>query len=240
MRQSVERRPPVIDLDAQLRDEHLLFDLQIHDPGHGGKPLAGFLGEAAQGFEVVAENLQHDLRANARLQMIEPMADRLTDRDRNRQHRELLADVRIDFGLRSCRAREVHIDFAEIDALGMLVEFGAAGAAPDRFHFGNLRKQTLGDEAEPMRLRKRNSGIVLDRKHQRAFVEGRQEAARQQCCEITRDDNGDRGSPDHDTAVSERPLQQHGGATLETPHHKIVALLLRAACRTADSTKGPE
>jgi len=70
--------------------------------------------------------------------VIKPVADRLPDRDRNRQHRELLADVGIDFGLRSRRASEVHIDFAEIDSLGMLIEFGAAGAATDRFHFGNL------------------------------------------------------------------------------------------------------
>ena len=94
---------------------------------------------------------------------------------------KLLADVRVDLRLRARRAREVDVDLAVVDALGMLVELGAAGAAADRFDLRHLREQPLGQQAEPVRLGQRNAGIVLKREHQRALVERRQKAARQQC-----------------------------------------------------------
>ena len=70
-------------MDAQLRDEHLFFDLEIDQPRHHRELLARRLGETTKRFQVVAENLQDDLRTQPRLQVVEPMADRLADGDRN-------------------------------------------------------------------------------------------------------------------------------------------------------------
>jgi hypothetical protein len=37
-----------------------------------------------------------------------------------------------------------------VDAFGVLVELGAAGAPPDRVHLRHLHDEALGDEAETM------------------------------------------------------------------------------------------
>jgi hypothetical protein len=39
-----------------------------------------------------------------------------------------------------------------MDALGVLIELGAAGAATDRLDLGHLRDQSLGHETQPVRL----------------------------------------------------------------------------------------
>jgi hypothetical protein len=80
------------------------------------------------------------------------MADRLADGDRNGQRGKALANIGVDFRFRTCRAREVHVDLAEMDALGVLIELSAAGAATDRLNLGHLRDQSLGHETQPVRL----------------------------------------------------------------------------------------
>src|SRR6266516_2658234 len=150
--QPVKRGAFIVHLYAQLRDEHLFFDLEIDYARHHRELLARGLGETTKRFQVVAENLQDDLRTHPRLQVIQPMADRLADGDRNGQRGKALANIDVDFRFRTCRAREVHIDLAEMNALGVLIEFGAAGAATDRLDLGHLRDQPLGHETQPVRL----------------------------------------------------------------------------------------
>ena len=53
----------------------------------------------AQGIEVIAENLDRDLGAHARQQVVEPMGDRLADVDRERQHRQPRANIGDDLRL---------------------------------------------------------------------------------------------------------------------------------------------
>ena len=66
-RQPVERGALVVDLDAQLRDEHLLLDLKIDQARHRRRDCwRDGLGEAPQRVEVLAEDLEDDLRAHAR------------------------------------------------------------------------------------------------------------------------------------------------------------------------------
>jgi hypothetical protein len=64
-----------------LRNEHLLFDLQIDYTRHRGELQARGFRQPAQGIEVVAEDLQDDLRAHTRLQMVESVRNGLADRD---------------------------------------------------------------------------------------------------------------------------------------------------------------
>ena len=130
-RHAVERRALVVDLDADLRNQHLLLDLQVDQPGDAGELLAQRLRQPPQRVEVVAVDLQRDLRAHAGQQVVEPVRDRLADIDRHRQHRQPRADVGVDLFLRTRRADEVDVELAEVHAFGMLVELGAAGAAAD-------------------------------------------------------------------------------------------------------------
>ena len=74
---------------------------------------------------------------------------------------------------------EIDFEIGRMDAFGMLVEFGAAGAPADRFHLGHIEEQPLGDQADAVRFGKRNAGIEQHVDGEGAFVEGRQERARQ-------------------------------------------------------------
>ena len=58
-------------------------------------------------------------------------------------------------------ALQVDVDLGGVDALGMLVEFGPAGAAPDRCHLRHLADQALGDQPEAVALGQRDAGVVV-------------------------------------------------------------------------------
>jgi hypothetical protein len=55
--------------------------------------LAQGLGERAQGVQIIAEDLDRDLGADARQKMIQPVGDRLPQADRRRQRGESGADI---------------------------------------------------------------------------------------------------------------------------------------------------
>jgi hypothetical protein len=57
-----------VDADVQLRDQHLLLNLQVGDAGDAFHRGLGLLRERAERVEVVAEDLDGDLRADAREQ----------------------------------------------------------------------------------------------------------------------------------------------------------------------------
>ena len=98
-RHPVERRALVVQMDADLRDQDLLLDLQVDQAGDAGEPFAHRLRQPAQRVEVFAVDLQRDLRPHAREHVVEPVRDRLPDIDRNRQHREARTDFGVDFFL---------------------------------------------------------------------------------------------------------------------------------------------
>ncbi len=149
-------------------------------PGIVGEPLAQILRDGCAAFEIVAEDLERDLGAHAGQHVIEPMRDRLPDIDRR---------PAAPRAARGCRRRsrpccattgfEVDLDLGGVHALGMLVEFGAAGAAADDLHLGHLEHQPLGDQADAIRFGERDAGIEQHVDGERAFVERRQEGARQ-------------------------------------------------------------
>ena len=111
--------------------KHLLLDLQVDQAGDAGKAFAQQLRQPPQRVEVLAVDLHRDLRAHARQHVVEAMRDRLADIDRHRQHREPGADVGVHVVLGARGTREVDVELADVHAFGMLVEFGAAGAAAD-------------------------------------------------------------------------------------------------------------
>ena len=134
---------------------------------------------------------------------------------------------------------EIDIDLAEMNALGMLVELGAAGAAADRRDFRHVHQKTFGDQPEPVGLAQRNAGIVLQADVERALREWRQEGARQR--ERRRRPLPRRPLPRRAKIRSRRCMAQTRSATigaLEMAQKKAV-MVPAAAARRTDSRTGP-
>jgi hypothetical protein len=84
-RHAVLRRRGVVDAHLDLRRQHLLLDLQVGDAGDGGQLRAQGIGLAAQGVQVLAKDLDGDLRAHARQHVVDAVRDGLADLQRSRQ-----------------------------------------------------------------------------------------------------------------------------------------------------------
>jgi hypothetical protein len=89
-RQHLRRGTPfaqrgVVDAHLDLRRQHLLFDLQVGQAGDAASLARAGLGLAAQGVQVVAEDLDGDLRAHARQHVVDAVRDGLADGDGGRQ-----------------------------------------------------------------------------------------------------------------------------------------------------------
>ena len=107
----------------------------------------------SQRVEVVAEEFQRDLGADAREHVVEPVRDRLPDIDRERQHRKPGADVGDDLGLRPLRALEIDFELGGMDAFGVLVQFRAPGAPSDADHLRHVEQKAFGDRAHSRWIR---------------------------------------------------------------------------------------
>ncbi len=106
-----------------------------------------------QRVEIIAENLQRDLRAHARQHVVEPMRDRLADVDGDRQHREPRPQIVDDLGLAPAVRLQINFDIGRMDAFGVLIQFGAAGSPPDALHLRHFKDEAFGDEAHPVETR---------------------------------------------------------------------------------------
>ena len=84
-RHAVLRCCRIVDADLDLRCQHLLFDFQIGDAGDSGQPAAQGIGLTAQGVEVVAKDLDGDLRTHARQHVVDTVRDGLADGNRCRE-----------------------------------------------------------------------------------------------------------------------------------------------------------
>jgi hypothetical protein len=78
-RHAVLRRRGVVDAHLDLRCQHLLLDLQVGNAGDGGQLRTQGIGLAAQRVQVLAEDLDRDLRAHAREHVVDAVRDRLAD-----------------------------------------------------------------------------------------------------------------------------------------------------------------
>ncbi len=94
--------------------------------------------------------------------MIEPVGNRLADGDDGGKYAQSLADVGENGFAGAIRLREVHVEFAIVDALGMLVELGPAGPAADGLHLGNLHYNFLGEAPDAVGLGKADARLQDD------------------------------------------------------------------------------
>ena len=70
-RHAVLRRGRVVHAHLDLRRQHLLFDLQVGDAGDGSQLRTQHVGLAAQCIQVLAEDLDGDLRAHTREHVVD-------------------------------------------------------------------------------------------------------------------------------------------------------------------------
>ena len=104
-------------------------------------------GLAAQGVQVLAEDLDGDLRAHARQHVVDPVRDGLADLQRGRQIDQPRADVGLDL-VHAARqlggGLQAHVELADVHTFGVFVQFSPAAAATDVGHFRHLLDQHFG------------------------------------------------------------------------------------------------
>jgi hypothetical protein len=177
-RHAVLRRRRVVDAHLDLGCEHLLFDLQVGQARNAGELAAQQVGLGAQGVQVIAVDLDGDLRAHAGQHVVDAVRDGLADLDGGGQVDQAGADVGLDVVQRSGQqggGLEAYIQFADVHPFGMLVQFGAAAAPPDMDHLRHLPHQHLGLPRQGGRFGQGDARIQAQADEQRAFVERRQE-----------------------------------------------------------------
>ena len=225
--QAVERGPRVVDDDLQLRDAHLLFDLQV---GEAGDAWPGAPRSASASARSVSrsspKNLDGDLRPHARQHVIEPVRDRLADIERDRQHGKPRADIGDDRVLAAPASLQVDFDFGGVDAFGMLVELGAAGAPADGFDLGHVRgcsfsaiRPTRFDSASEMPGL--NSMLIV----KVPSLKGGRNARGSSAAPIAASDHGDRDQRQQQPLPVESALEQRAVGALERAHQPAFALV---------------
>ena len=178
-------------------------------------------GGAAQRVEIVAEDLERDLGAHAGQHVVEPVRDRLADIDRQRQHREAAADVGDDVGLRRVRlprgrprsrmsARPRHARRAR---RGRCAGRPAFTSGTSRMSRSAIRPTRFDSASEMPGLKQHVDG-------EGAFVEGRQEGARQQQRAGARGERrpAARSTPMNGAAVAKRASSSRAVGALEHAH----------------------
>ena len=154
-----------IQCDLQLRlSRHLLY-LHILGPCNAPDDAGGLIGQLPEGLEVIAKDLDGDVRAHARDQLGHAHFDRLRKAERSlrRAARERLGHL-LDELLASQGAgplgprlqRDKHI--GSIHAHGIRRHLGAPNLAHHVRHFREPPKHTLGGGIDPNRLIQRHAG----------------------------------------------------------------------------------
>ncbi len=171
-----------VELDLQLRDFHLLLDHQIFDPWDIGDCRPHLFRLVAEHRQIVAVELDADLRLHAGEHVTDEMRERLLDGDHHAGHlRKFFAHLFESRFTRLSRLRvEADDDFGNVDPFGVFVEFGAPRAAPEGMHFAVLLHllQAVVDHAGDMvRRGERRAGRQQHVDLHAPFVEGRQKVA---------------------------------------------------------------
>ena len=161
-----------------LRHERDALDLHVGHARNIGNRVTHLGGKPSQGFQVIAENLDRDLRLHTGKNVVDAVGNRLAHADADAgQGSQLGPDVREYLGLRAVGGVQLEFDLRGVDLHDVLVSLGTAGAPRDGAGFGNLREEFLGHAADAVALFERSSGGGDDKRGDAAFVEFRQELA---------------------------------------------------------------
>ena len=116
--------------------------------------LSALAGPGAKPAQIVAEDLHGDVGPRAREHVVDAVGDRLADGDVHPRHGSQstrAAPARNSSFERSCIV-ETNVDLRRLDALGVLVQLGAPGAAGGGLHFGERQQDLLDQLSEPVRI----------------------------------------------------------------------------------------
>ena len=179
-RQAVPTRFVVVDLHLDLRRQHLLFDFQVDDARQRGEPLAQRLGLATQRVQVVAINLDGDLRPHATQQVVNAVADGLANANGGGQAGNAAADVGVDLGHTALTGLEAQVQLRHMHALGVFVQLGPAGAAADVLDLRNAAQRLFSHGANAGGFGQRGARVQPQPDQRHPFIEGRQKRGREQ------------------------------------------------------------
>ena len=234
----VGRQPVLHELVAseanlKLGDLGLLFDHEILHARHVGDRRLHALGRATQLAEVITIELDAHLGLDARQHVADEMGERLFDGDDNPGNlRELLAELLEHPLATATRLRiEAHDDLRDVDAFGMLVEFGASRPSAEVGHAAHPTDSLVHHADNPVRRIERRARREKHVDLNHALVERRQEVAAEPHDDhhAHNDGHGDGNENGHGMA--------HGDPDclpcecLENPQHKTVLLVLHEASR---------
>ncbi len=182
-RDAVLRSAARIDADLHLRRLGLRLRLHVGEAGDALEPVHHLVGQAAQHGQILAIELHRQRCAHTGEQVIEPVRDGLAEDQRRRQRAHARAQIRHHLGTRPAIGAQGEFEFGIVQALGVLVLLGAAGAAADAGHLGHIQRQFLRRGADLVCGLQRNARPQQQVYGQAAFIERRQKAARQTGCE---------------------------------------------------------
>jgi hypothetical protein len=137
-RDTEQASPLIGDGYPDLGNAHLALDLKVGEAFDRAQAGLQLLTKVAQRIEIIAKNLERNLRPHARAHVIEAMGNRLADVDSDRRHGKARADVGDDLFTAAVRRPEVNVDFRGMNALGVLIKHCPARAASNRLHLRNL------------------------------------------------------------------------------------------------------
>src|SRR5262245_40575192 len=125
-----------------------------------------------------------------------------------------------------------HLDFGTADRLGMLVAFGAAGAARDAADAFQRGEALLDAAGQAIAFVQSGSRRGHEENGVRALVERGQEAGAKATAETDRRAGRQEGRHQDDSAMSNRPAERRFVATFEPAYEPAVSVLAASKLST--------
>lgn len=189
---------------------YLLLDLQVSQAGNAGQLGPQRIGLAAQGIEVLAKQLDSDLRANPRQHVVNAVGNRLADGDGRRQIDQACSDVSLNLGNAALHFRsgdQADVQFADVDAFSVLIQFCAPATPTDVGDFRYLAYQHFRLASQGGRFSQGYTRVQAHTDKEGAFVEGREEGCRKERHGDSRQDNRHHTSGQHGLGTSQHLLK---------------------------------
>ena len=174
-REAHARGGGALHLDAELREAVRALGAQVGDARDAGHRRAHRLAELGEACEIRAEDPHREIGGRAAQALVDAHAERRRDEDAERGHGgETLAHVGLDRARRAAPfAAQEHEHVRDRVRHGVLGALGAAGAAHDVDHLGNLAQHVLDAVVQAVDLVQRGLGGERRLDQQRALVHRR-------------------------------------------------------------------
>ena len=215
-----------VHLDGNLRDEHLRLDLEVLDAVDALHRVPRSPSQPPQLAEIVAEDLDRDLGADAGEQVVEPVRDRLAHVDGDAGDLvELVADLAEDRLSTALGLGQIDVDLRVVDALRVLIELGATGPTAGGDDLGDLAHEALGERAEAVRFLERCTRPGADVDSEGSFVERWEELAAEERHRRCRGDDERQSRGHHRLGVPHREREDAAVRRLDLANEPPVVVI---------------